>query len=315
MLTIAIVHFNTSDITKRCISSILSVLDGTALADSYQISIVDNKSEIHEFKNLQEFIQGLSRKNIFLYRNCMNSGFGLGCMLALNNSAGKFIAFINSDTFFDEDCFTPLINFMHSNPSAGVVTPQHKDGEGRPMRSVSRFDSFGSRFIGSWVSRLPLQKTIQKSVDAESAFIVDFVFGSFMLVRRDSFATVGGFDPNIFLYYEEMDLCLRLKLAGFESYFMPSVSFYHLGNGSSAVSEKLRFESLLSMLYVIRKHRGFLYFIFFYIALVIQYLIKAPFKGRNRRILIKLFGAIVPQALSIRISQSCNFDVVNFHEV
>ena len=74
---------------------------------------------------------------------------------------------------------------------------------------------------------------------------------------------IGGFDPNIFLYYEEMDLCFRLKKAGFGAYFFPEVSFCHLGNGSGAVSEDLRFESLLSMLYVMRKHRGALYSLLF----------------------------------------------------
>ena len=103
-LTIVIVHFNTSELTKRCILSIYSTLKNTPLADSFEISIVDNKSEINEFRALEEFVNGLSRGNIFLYRNCMNSGFGLGCMLALNNSAGKFIKL-----FFKTSKFTVAI--------------------------------------------------------------------------------------------------------------------------------------------------------------------------------------------------------------
>jgi hypothetical protein len=289
----------------------LNYLDAGPLVGSFEISVVDNRSFISEFNTLKLFVESLNRKDIFLTRSCMNTGFGLGCMLALNKSAGKYLAFINSDTFFKEDCFAPLVQFMDAHPHAGIVTPQHKDGEGRLMRSYSRFDSLGSRFIGSWFSRLPLRESSRQPVESGTAKLVDFVFGSFMLVRRDSFAVVGGFDPNIFLYYEEMDLCLRLKKAGFGAYFYPEVSFFHLGNGSGAVSEDLRFESISSMLYVMRKHRGALYSKLFFVALVFQYALKAPFKSRNRRLFLRLIGATVPQACSLRVSQPCNFDVVN----
>jgi GT2 family glycosyltransferase len=289
----------------------LNVLDTGSLSGAFQISVVDNRSVICEFKTLQAFIHGLNRKDIFINRSAINTGFGLGCMLALNSSAGKYLAFVNSDTFFNEDCFAPLVQFMDKYPHAGIVTPQHKDGDGHPMRSYSRFDSIGSRFIGSWYSRLPLRESPQQPIVSGTAKQVDFVFGSFMFVRRDSFAVVGGFDPNIFLYYEEMDLCLRLKSAGFGAYFFPDVSFCHLGNGSGAVSEDLRFESLLSMIYVMRKHRGAVYSMLFFTALVVQYGLKAPFKGRNRRLFLRLIGATVPQACSLRVSQPCNFDVVN----
>lgn len=311
LLTIVIVHFNTAQLTQRCISSMLNYLDVGPLFGSFEISVVDNRSDISEFNNLELFFKSLNRKNIFLNRICMNTGFGLGCMLALNKSAGKYLAFINSDTFFKEDCFAPLIQFMDTHPHAGIVTPQHKDGEGRLVRSYSRFDSVGSRFIGSWFSRLPLRKSPRQPAVSGTAKLVDFVFGSFMLVRRDSFAEVGGFDPNIFLYYEEMDLCLRLKKAGFGAYFYPDVSFFHLGNGSGATSEDLRFESILSMLYVMRKHRGALYSMLFFIALVFQYGFKAPFKSRNRRLFLRLIRATVPQACSLRVLEPCNFDVVN----
>jgi len=313
ILTISIVHFNTSELTQHCIQSALKILDSSSLAKLFEISIVDNKSEVEDYKKLEGFVKNLNRDDVFIYRNCVNSGFGLGCMLSLNKSAAEYIAFINSDTFFKEDCFTPLIDFMRVNPSAGAITPQHMDGEGNAILSYSHFDTFGSRIFGNWLSRSSGKEQGAPSPSiAGSAQSVDFIFGSFMLVRRDAFSQVGGFDPNIFLYYEEMDLCFRLKNAGYSSHFFPGVSFFHLGNGSSGgVTEVLRLESLLSMIYVIRKHRGALYGFAFFLALLFQFALKAPFKSRNRRLLICLFKAAIPQACSHRLSQSCNFDVVN----
>lgn len=312
VLTISIVHFNTAELTQRCIQSALKILDSSTLTKLFEISVVDNKSETEEYKKLENFINNLNRKDVFIYRNCMNSGFGLGCMLSLNKSAAEYIAFINSDTFFDEDCFTPLVEFMKANPSAGAITPQHKDGKGNAIRSHADFDTFGSRIFGNWLGRSRRKEKVTKPLVSSLDQSVDFIFGSFMLVRRDAFSQVGGFDPNIFLYYEEMDLCLRLKRAGYSSHFFPGASFFHVGNGSSdGVTEVLRLESLLSMIYVIRKHRGALYGFAFFLALLAQYALKAPFKPRNRRLFMSLLKALIPQACSHRLSQSCNFDAVN----
>lgn len=99
VLTISIVHFNTAEMTQRCITSILRILDTSPLAGLYEISIIDNRSQIEEYRKLNNFIVNINRKNIFFKRNCMNSGFGLGCMLTLNSSAREYLAFVNSDTF------------------------------------------------------------------------------------------------------------------------------------------------------------------------------------------------------------------------
>ena len=312
LLTISIVHFNTAEMTKRCIESIFNVLDSGPLSGLYEISIVDNRSDILEYENLSYFVESIGRENVFLQRSCMNTGFGLGCMLTLNRSARENIAFVNSDTFFDEDCFTPLIKFLKGHPKAAAITPQHKDGGGNPTRSFSRFDSFGSRFIGSWVSRPFIADKKNPNNLNGNVTTVDFIFGSFMMVKRDAFAIVGGFDPSIFLYYEEMDLCLRLKKCGFSTHFYPNASFRHIGNGSSSgVTEVLRLESLLSMIYVMRKHRGAVYGLAFYLALVFQSALKAPFKSRNRRIFIGVLKAFMPQACSHRLTQSCNFEITS----
>ena len=310
ILTISIVHFNTADLTKNCILSLLDVLDSTTLSHSFQISIVDNRSALVEFEKLNKFIKSLNRSEIFLYRNCMNSGFGLGCMLTLNQSSGKYIAFVNSDTFYDEDCFTPLIEILDNNENIGIITPQHKDENGVEIISYGSFESLSGRFLGNLFGR---SRNGSKSLAPSVTQKIDFPFGCFMLVRRDAFEKVGGFDPNIFLYYEEMDLCYRMVKFGYESHFYPTVSFMHIGGGSSDVemSNTLRYESLVSMIYVVRKHRGVFYGFTFFIFLVLQYFFKAFFKKRNREIFFKLLQSSYSLTMSHRLKQECNFSVGN----
>ena len=310
MLTISIVHFNTADLTKNCILSLLSVLDSTTLSDSFQISIVDNRSAVVEFEKLSEFLKSLNRSEIFFYRNCMNSGFGLGCMLTLNQSSGKYIAFVNSDTAYDEDCFTPLIEVLERSENIGIITPQHRDKNGVEINSYGYFESLRSRFLGNLFGR---SRNGSQPVSASVTQKIDFPFGCFMLVRRDAFEKVGGFDPNVFLYYEEMDLCYRMLKFGYEAHFYPTASFMHIGGGSSGVemSNTLRFESLVSMIYVVRKHRGVVYGFTFFILLVLQYFFKAFFKKRNREMFFKLLQSSYSLTMSHRLKQECNFDVSN----
>jgi len=299
ILTISIVHFNTPSITIKCIDSLIKVLGESKLAGKYEVSIIDNRSSEANFFSLKEYIDELSVNFIKIQRNCFNAGFGLGCMLTLNNSAGKYVAFVNSDTYFEEDCFSELVDFIESNNYVGAITPQHLDGDGKKVKSYGYFESFYSRFISN------KNNVIE---DDSEPYVVDFIFGSFMMVRRDDFSKVGGFDPNIFLYYEEMDLCMRLKAEGLKCVVYPQRSFRHIFNASTGVrSEDLRFESLLSMIYVVRKHRGIIYGVCFYFALIIKFLIKSPFKSRNRRLFIRLLTALMPQATSMRLKQKCGF--------
>ncbi len=312
LLTIVVVHFNTAKLTGDCVDSLLRVLHGTALRQQFEIVIVDNRSRVEEFRQLQGHLAKHADAPVQLVRNCMNSGFGLGCMLGLNYSAGKYVAFVNSDTAFDDDCFTPLIRFMEERADAGVVTPQHLDMEGRKTPSFRRFDSFLQRFAGDGLARI-LYRGI--GADPKGTYtepvVVDFVLGSFMLFRLEALATIGGFDPSLFLYYEEMDTCLRLQKAGYKAYYHPGSSFRHVGGGSAAPSLELRMETLISMLYIIRKNKGMLYYTAFHALLVLQYLLKAPFKQRNRKLLWGLLTLGVPQACSMRARQECNFDIVN----
>lgn len=307
ILTISIVHFNTFDETKKCIESIFRVLDVSPVANRYEISIIDNRSRIDQYQKIEEYIKELKRENVFLQRNCMNSGFGLGCMLSLNQSAGKYIAFVNSDTFFSTDCFTPLIDLVARNPQIGVITPQHLNEAGDIIRSYGFFENLSSRFFGKIFSERRRKILIESDRDIK-AEIVDFVYGSFMLVQREAFEKIGGFDPNIFLYYEEMDLCLRMKKAGYVTCYYPVGAFHHIGSASTGVpSEDLKFESFLSMLYVIKKHRGSLYGILFYIVVVTQLMLKAPFKSKNRRAFFRSLSAWMPQSVSLRNKQTCEF--------
>ena len=309
-LTIVIVHFNTAQITGHCVATLLKVLDPSPLKGLFEIVVIDNRSEPDQYYALDAQLKALQHPSIILARSCINTGFGLGCMLGLNHSAGQYVAFVNSDTFFEEDCFTPLVAYLDAHPKAGVVTPQHLGEDGKPSRSFARFDSLRARLIGTWLEKATSKRNHpDPGAQYSEPVPVDFVFGSFMLFRLEALAVSGGFDAALFLYYEEMDICWRLREAGYETIFFPGASFRHIGAASTKQSRELRLESLLSLQHVFRKNRGFLAYCLLYLGLLLQYLLKAPFKSRNRWIFLRLLMQGPAGANSMRVRQVCNFSI------
>ena len=102
-------------------------------------------------------------------------------------------------------------------------------------------------------------------VDETKAAQVDWVPGAFAIIRPESLKQIGLFDPRFFLYYEEVDLCMRLKRAGFEIWYWPDIAITHLGGESSKTLKNLEFSSraqqvvlwrMRSTLLYYRKHHG-----------------------------------------------------------
>jgi len=302
-LTVAIVHYNTPDLTARCLASALLVLRA-GLPGAFKIVVVDNRSENHAFESLRAAVAKLDApEELVLVRNCINAGFGLGCMMALNHSAGRYIAFVNSDTQFDGDCFSPLIKHLEANPDIGVIGAQQLSATGEPVRS------FG--FNESFLTRLKLRRKHDVSAPPRAPADVDYLFGAFMLFRREAFAQCGGFDPTLFLFYEEMDVCQRLRAGGWRVVFFPGAAYRHLGQGSVRAIPDTKPESDLSLFYVLRKNQGYWAWRLMALSKLISYGLRAPFNARARLLLRRLVAMGPPQALSLRARETCNFDYVN----
>ncbi len=310
-LSIIIVHFNTPEITGACVASLTNVLAQSQLDGRYEIVVLDNRSEINNFQFLSENLSEIGNPKVKLVRNSLNAGFGLGCMLALNYSAGEFVAFVNSDTQFDEDCFLPLIDYLRAHPNVGVITPQHRNVDGSPHRSFGTFDTLTARLFGPRLAARLTAKSTTADVAPDQPRDIDFPFGSFMLFRLSVLAEVGGFDPNIFLFYEEMDVCLRMRKLGYSAVFYPGVGFRHIGQASLDKAVTTKQESDLSLLYVMRKNHSYPYYLAFFLLKFVSYMLKSIYSPKYRPLFRQLLTSGPPQAHSARTRQKCNYDYIN----
>ena len=256
-VSIITINYNNSKLTFDFLKSLR---ENFPTAIPYEVIIIDNGSNKESYIELENHVNKLSLESITLHRSNINLGFGGGNMLGAQFAKGNYLAFINNDIIFIEDCFTPLIKFLQENKRVGVCTPQQYLGNNKPTSGLDYFhgirkEIFGRSFVEKFFEKDRVKRNDFPYTKNSKA---DFIQGCFMFFYAEKFNEVGGFDTNIFLYFEEMDICYRLKQKGYESYVIPSTKFIHLHGASTTQSMAIKQELLISKLYIYRKNYSFL---------------------------------------------------------
>jgi len=290
-IAIILINFNSSEYTKKCISSII---EQTTEPLSYEIIIVDNASEKVDFDYLNSFVTGLKNDVVQLYRSRINTGFGGGNMYAVQFASAKYYLFLNNDTLLMDNPIQTCFTFMEGHPDAALCGPQIYNELHQKTVSFDHFTSFAREVFGRKTPEILFSKPNRKK-EYLKEILVDYVNGSFMFFRAEDFDSIGGFDTNIFLYFEECDICYRLKKKGRNTYFLPSASYMHhqgISINKTDMPIDVKIELKTSMFYVIRKNYGYLHYQLLRLVFIIRYgltcLVKPKYFRLFSRILIGL---------------------------
>lgn len=195
-----------------------------------------------------------------------NAGFGTANNQAIKAVETPYALLLNPDCNIKPDALLILIDVLRRYPSAGMVAPQSWRANDKPQKC------FRPAFYE------PRLKAPYRVADATCS--AQWLNGCCLLARTQTFRDIGGFDENFFLFYEDDDLCLRMRLAGFECLFEPSANAWHIGGGSSSPSLKVSFIKPFN--YVRSRHLA---------------ICKYRGRGAGWRYLIKIMLAAVPAAL------------------
>ena len=253
-VAVIIINYNTAKYTLECVASVYSK---TRDSVDFRVIVIDNNSEPEDFQLLKNGLK--SYKNLHLHRSPINTGFGGGNMLGVQFSKAKYLLFLNNDAFFENDCLKILCNYMESNQEVGVSTAQNYDENGNHVISFDHDKGLRKLLFGrSFLEKINPEKFPKRKKEYSEPVKVNYVNGAFMFFRTSVFEKVGGFDNNIFLYFEEMDICHRMRNINKSAMLVPKAKITHYQGVSTGVSKIISKEGLISYFYVIKKNYNYL---------------------------------------------------------
>ncbi|HSW87858.1 MAG TPA: glycosyltransferase family 2 protein [Candidatus Saccharimonadales bacterium] len=249
-LSIITLNFKKSELTLRCLSSLNKQFQKMLQNNEMEVIVVDNKSPDDSVKILQEAIKKNTYKNITLYPNQENAGFGSGNDFGAQKAKGEYLLFLNNDTEVRDTGLWNMVNYMEQHKEVSILGGQLRNFDGSLQSSTGKFYTpfnvllllFGMQRYGG----------LDKSPTTISE--VDWVKGAILLIRKDVYKALGGFDPKIFMYTEDMELCYRAKQAGYKVYFYPDINVFHADQGSSNRTFAI-VNIYKNLLYFYKKHR------------------------------------------------------------
>ncbi len=264
MITVVIVSYNTRDILRNCLEVLFRNAEGLEL----EVIVVDNNS--HD--GSAEMVRAVF-PSVRLLVNTANVGFAAANNQAYAVSSGRYIVLLNPDAYLRPSSLARGIDFMERNPLCGLCGGRIVSPEGRLEPSARRFPSAVSKLLTisglSWkfASSPVLNRHEFGGFAHDRSMEVDWIPGTFTIVRRQMLEHIGFFDERFYLYYEETGLCLRAKKAGWKVFFIPDAEVMHIGGASSKTRKDKSFDRkaaqvlnfrLRSELLYHRKNRGFI---------------------------------------------------------
>jgi GT2 family glycosyltransferase len=229
-LSIIIVNWNSAEFVRRCVSSIREHTTGL----TYEILVVDNAS----FDGCDAVLK--KHAPDVTYIQCANNlGFAKANNHAFQASRGSNLLFLNPDTEMVGPAIGVLDRTLHQMPTAGAVGARLLNGDRSLQTScIQSFPTILNQVLDSEYFRRKWPESVLWGTkpflnnDRELAE-VEAISGACLMIRRDVFERVEGFSEDYFMYAEDMDLCYKVRKAGYKNYYVPEAELIHFGGSSS----------------------------------------------------------------------------------
>lgn len=238
-----VVNYRTAEAAIQSVQALRVELG--KLGDS-KVIVVDNDSPDDSFERLTRAAGELGwAPQVVLLQSGYNGGYGYGINVGAREamawpSPPRYLYIINSDASPLPGALERLVQFMDENPSVGLAgsTVHNDDGSFvSAFRFPSLFSEFESNANLGVVSRLLGKHRVPLEPPGRT-LPVDWVPGTSMMIRTTAFARVGRFDEDFFLYFEEIDLCRRIRDAGFEVSFVEGAGVKHIGSLATGMGDE-----------------------------------------------------------------------------
>jgi GT2 family glycosyltransferase len=190
--------------------------------------------------------------------NPRNMGFSIANNQGIARATGRYVLLLNNDTIQIEDALKAAVDYMDAHPDVGALGILHRNADASRSPQASAY-----RFPRPWKELLTLAGLRSGAGDGAPSAIdremdVDWVCGSFLLMRRACLEAIGPLDERFFIYDEDIDWCRRAWAAGWKVRFWPGASMIHVGAAARPFMKDKTFVHFRSHLSYIRKHHSWL---------------------------------------------------------
>jgi GT2 family glycosyltransferase len=251
-LAVVVVNYNAGECLARCVASVVEASDGLVL----DLLVVDNDSRDGSARLAAE-----RTPQVRLIENPTNRGLSAAWNQGARAVDAPWILFLNPDAEIRQGDLGAFVKAGEERPDVALLGPVIRNPDGTIYESGRAFpgvvQAVGHALLGPFVrgnrfTRAYLQTSWDRSTERE----VDWVSGAAMLIRRSALEQVGAFDEEFWLYGEELDLCTRLRDAGWKVLATPTLEIMHEGGVSTGRSRRTHLTHSQSIYRYYRKHRS-----------------------------------------------------------
>lgn len=253
-ITFIIVNYKTKDLVVQAIKSIQKYVT----SPTYEIIVIDNNSGDNSAVSLKNKFP-----EVTVIESKKNVGFGPGNNIGIKRAKGEYLFFINSDAYFIDTSLSKLLERARQIKNLGAIAPLILN----PDKSIQQSGGYLPTLLRifwwmSFIDDLPGGAFLKPyHMDHDSFYSkerqLDWITGAAFMVPKRVMSIVGSFDEKIFMYGEDVDICYRIKSAGFKIVMFPVAKIVHIGQGSSGKAPR---NAILgeykTILYVYSKHMG-----------------------------------------------------------
>ncbi|MBI3984804.1 MAG: glycosyltransferase family 2 protein [Candidatus Levybacteria bacterium] len=251
LISIITLNYKKKELTLSCLKSLYDQFRDEFEKNLMEVIVVDNASG-KEADEIKKEVESKKYKNSKVIENDQNYGFGKGCNIGAKGAEGEYLLFLNNDTVVKDKSLLEMVNYLNKNQKVSILGGQLKNmDESLQISSGSFYNLFSVTMLLAGLQRLGMVDKSPREIKK-----VDWVKGGLFMIRRDVFEKLNGFDENIFMYTEDMELCFRAKQKGFLTYFYPFTNVLHEEHGSTNRTFAI-VNIYKNLLYFYKKHKSY----------------------------------------------------------
>jgi len=251
-LSIIIVNYNSGDLLSKVIDSVRKNIVNI----KYEIVVVDNKSTDKSLALIN------SEFPVNIIKLDSNLGFSKANNIGADNSKGDFLYFLNPDAFIIDTYTELLLDDLKKNDDVGIIAPEILNMNGSLQYNARLYPTIRRLFFYTFgVTKILQNRYIcdykMEYFDNSKPIYSDWVSGAAFIMKKKTFDEVFGFDESFFLFYEDVDLCRKVKTLGYKIKYSPIAKVKHIWGGTSeGLKEFTQKEEFLSRFKYFKKHHN-----------------------------------------------------------